>query len=187
MPAEIYLRFYEELNDYLPLQLRKQEFACRINGPIAVENVLQVHGVPDSEVELVLVDGKSVDLSYILEPGEHVSIYPVFESLDISGIVKIREAPLRRPRFVLTPCLYRLASALSSLGFDVRVDSGLRVIEESRILLTTDPVQLEQGHLRVYLVRNVNPAEQLKEVLSRFNLGPAALSGSTPSGNSGYE
>jgi hypothetical protein len=187
MPSEIYLRFYEELNDYLPPDKRKREFAYSIGSLMAVGTLLQVHGIPDSKVEFVLVDGKSVDLSYILEPGNRVSIYPVCESLDVRALVRIRAAPLRRLRFILTPDLRQLASSLHSLGFDALVDSALHVAEEDRILLTADPAQLEQGRLRAYVVRNTAPAEQLKEVLSRFDLRayPAPLSGSTASGDSG--
>jgi hypothetical protein len=178
MPDEIYLRFYEELNDYLPANRRKREFAYSVDGPMTLGNLLKVQGVPDSEVEFVLVNGRSVDLFYVLEPGDRVSVYPVFESLDVRTLVKFRTVPLRRLQFLLTPDLCRLASSLCSLGFNAIVDSGICAAEGKQVLLTTDPAQLERGHLRVYMVRNSNPAEQLKEVLSRFDLGSMVLSGS---------
>jgi hypothetical protein len=183
MPAEISLRLYEELNAHLPPDRRKQEFVYPIDGAPAVGHLLQAVGVPESEVELVLVNGASVDPSYILKPGDRVSVYPVFETLDVSALVRFRAAPLRRLRFVLVPSLCRLASFLRSLGFDATVNSKPCAEEGNRILLTTDPAQLETGHLRAYLVRNDDPEEQLKEVLSRFDLGAAASSGGSAQGN----
>ena len=39
-----------------------------------------------AEVDLVLVDGRSVDFDHLLRGGERVAMYPVFERLDISPV-----------------------------------------------------------------------------------------------------
>ena len=174
MAEEIYLRFYEELNDYLPPDRKKREFAYQIDGMISIEQTLQALAVPASEVELVMVNGSSADLARFLFPGDQVSIYPVFESLDVKSLLRIRREPLRRIRFVTDPDLSPLASSLRFLGFDVIVENPVRVAEsaekEHRILLTADPAFLNHGLSRVYVVRKINPREQLEEVLSRFDL-----------------
>jgi hypothetical protein len=50
--------------------------------------------------------------------GELVSVYPVFESLDIASVSRVRPAPLRALRFLLDVHLGRLAACLRMAGFD---------------------------------------------------------------------
>ena len=174
MSEEIYLRFYEELNDYLTPERKKREFAYQFDGVIDLRQMLQALAVPASEVELILVNGSSADLSYFLFPGDHVSVYPVFESFDVKSLLRIRREPLRRIRFITEPDLSPLVSYLGSLGFDAVVENPVRIAEtlgeERRILLTADPAFLNRGLTRVYVVRKRDPKEQLEEVLSRFDL-----------------
>ena len=173
MADEILLRFYEELNNYLPPDKRKREFAFPLTGQTSVGQMLQVLGVPASEVELVLVNGSSAGLSRFLSTGDHVSIYPVFESLNVSSLLRLREGPLRNIRFVTDPDLSRLAFYLRILGFDVLIEDPVNPAaaeEERRILLTTDPAALKSGLSRVCVVRAMEPREQLDEILSRLDL-----------------
>jgi hypothetical protein len=58
-------------------------------------------GVPHTEVDLILVNGRSVGFDHRLEDGDRVSVYPVFEALDVTPVVRLRPRPLREPRFVL--------------------------------------------------------------------------------------
>jgi hypothetical protein len=71
-------------------------------------------------VDLVLVDGESVDFTRRLTGGERVAVYPVFERLDISPVTRLRARPLRRTRFVLDVHLGTLARYLRLLGYDTR-------------------------------------------------------------------
>ena len=89
-------RFYEELNDFLPAARRKVCFMQAFYGTPAVRDVIQAIGVPHTAVDLVLVDGCSVGFGHRLRGGERVAVYPVFERLDISPLVRLRPAPLRR-------------------------------------------------------------------------------------------
>lgn len=179
MAAEIHLRFYEELNDYLPFNIRKREFSYPIGGNARVRQVLRNLGVPESEVELVLINGLSAPLSSSLQPQDRVSIYPVFESLDVTPLLRIRQCPLRQTRFVAHSNLSCLAALLRRSGFDVAVKpaSGAAEIAESerRILLTTDPAFLHRGLSRVYVVRRKRPRAQLQEVFARFDLTSSVL------------
>jgi hypothetical protein len=36
----------------------------------------------------------SVAFSFLLKDGDRVSVYPIFERLDISGVTRVREEPL---------------------------------------------------------------------------------------------
>ena len=51
-------------------------------------------GVPSDEVDLVLVNGESVPFDHIIGEGDRISIYPIFESLDISSVTRLRDKPL---------------------------------------------------------------------------------------------
>jgi hypothetical protein len=178
MRSEIQVRLYEELNDLLPPDKRKRRFTSRLHGSPTVRKLLACLGVPEAQVELILIDGISVGFSHRLKTGDFVSVYPVFESLDVTGLVRARKRPLRRTRFMAGPGLIRLVRYLRSLGFDTRAfPSGRRkevvgmAEQERRILLTKDPSLLESPELsRGYLVRAAKPKDQLLDVLSRFDL-----------------
>ncbi len=95
------LRFYEELNDHLPEKIRKKELSYDFDDPATVGTAIQALGIPLEAVDLVLVNGASVDFGHILRGGDRVSVYPIFERFDITGVTRVREKPLiktRRPK-----------------------------------------------------------------------------------------
>lgn len=176
--ARVQLRFYEELNDFLTPALRKVSFSHAFERRASVKDMIESFGVPHTEVDIILVNGQSVDFSYIVQDGDHISIYPVFESLDISPLLRLRPAPLRSPVFVLDSNLGRLARYLRLLGFDCLYqndydDEAVATIadRQQRIVLTRDRALLQRKIItRGYFVRQVQPRLQVKEVLARFDL-----------------
>jgi hypothetical protein len=175
-------RFYEELNDFLPAARRKVSFMQPFYGTPAVRDVIQAIGVPHTAIDLVLVDGQSVKFGYRLQGGERIAVYPVFERLDISPLVRLRPAPLRQPRFVLDVHLGKLARDLRMLGFDslYRSDWGDAAIidcslAEGRIILTRDVGILKQSRVtHGYWLRSDRLGRQLPEVLRSLQLGSQA-------------
>ena len=171
-------RFYAELNDRLPLERQRVAFEQQLPDRTTIRDALNLLAVPASEVDLVLVNGNSVDLSYEVKDGERISFYPVFESFDISSVEKIHPRPLRQPRFILDVHLGKLAYHLRMLGFDTLYkndyhDSDLLMISstEGRALLTKDRKLLEEPTVtRGYCVQGKDPREQLLEILRRFDL-----------------
>lgn len=89
-----YFRLYEELNDYLPEDRRKQTFRLSLKHPMSVKDAICSLGVPPDEVDLVLVNGESVPFSHIIRNGDRISVYPIFESLDVSQVTRLRETSL---------------------------------------------------------------------------------------------
>jgi len=89
-------RFYEELNDYLAEGCRKRDFEVRFEEPITVGKAIESLGVPLSEVDLILVNGRSVSFRYRLKDGDRVSVYPIFEQIDITGVTRVRNVPLKK-------------------------------------------------------------------------------------------
>ncbi len=147
-------------------------------GHETVKHLVEMLGVPHTEIDLLLVNGKSVDFDYKIRVGEFVSVYPMFESLDIRSISKVRQKPLRIPRFVVDIHLGKLAGYLRLLGFDTLYrndfeDDELADISsaEVRILLTRDRGLLKRKVVtRGYLVREDDPKEQIHEIVRRFDL-----------------
>ncbi len=176
--ATIEVRFYEELNDFLPAYRRKIGFTHTFCGRVSVKDLIESLGVPHTEVDLILVHGQSVDFSYLVQDADRISVYPVFEALDISPILRLRPKPLRVTRFVADIHLGKLARLLRLLGFDSLyrndyTDDTLAEISstEGRILLTRDSGLLKRRVMtHGYWIRRREPQEQLREVVLRFDL-----------------
>lgn len=116
--------------------------------------------MPHPEVELILVNGKSVGFDYVVRDGDRISVYPVFESFDVSTLLRVRPKPLREMRFVLDTQLGTLARYLRLCGFDAlyRNDYGGAEVarlsaNEARILLTTRPWRTQTQHCHTRLLR----------------------------------
>lgn len=173
-----HFRFYAELNDFLPPGKRQKTLPYQFKGSPSIKDPIEAIGVPHTEVELIIVNGVSVGFDYRLKCGDIVSVYPIFESIDITPVIRIREKPLRETAFILDVHLGKLARMLRLLGFDTEYrndyhDSEIikRSLTENRIIITRDRRLL---HAKVithgYCIRSENPKEQLREVLHRFDL-----------------
>ena len=129
-------------------------------------------------MDLILINGESAGFSRRVRDGDRVSVYPVFESIDISPVARVRPEPLREVRFVLDTHLGKLATYLRMLGFDALYrnsfsDDALTEVsvKERRILLTRDRGLLKRGRItHGYFVRSTGLRAQLTEVLRRFDL-----------------
>jgi uncharacterized protein len=172
------LRFYEELNDFLPAAQRKGEIELGFEPPAPVRHLIETCGVPHTEVELILLNGVSVGLEQPVADGDRIAVYPLFEALDITPLLRLREHPLRQTRFLADAHLGKLARLLRMFGFDVlfRNDWDDRELarlasDEGRILLTRDRDLLM--HRRVthgcYL-RGGTPLGQLRQLIARLDL-----------------
>jgi len=178
-----YFRFYSELKDFLSVSNPQIPVRVELAGHETVKHIVEMLGVPHTEIDLLLVNGKSVDFDYQIQVGEFISVYPMFESLDIQSVSKVRQKPLRTPRFVVDIHLGKLAGYLRLLGFDALYrndfeDNELAEISstEVRILLTRDRGLLKRKVVtRGYLVRKDDPKEQIHEIVRRFDLAQLAV------------
>jgi sulfur carrier protein ThiS len=142
---KVTIRFYEELNDFIRKEYRKKDIEVEFKGKRSVKDLIESLGVPHVEVDLILVNGKSVDFTCLTEDGDRISVYPVFERLNIEGVQKLRDIPLRDIRFACDVHLRGLARRLRLLGFDVYYSdriSDAELVNASltggRVLLTCD-------------------------------------------------
>ena len=173
-----YFRFYAELNEFLPNDQKYQLVPVNFKGRQSVKHLIESSGIPHTEVDLVLVNGRSVDFCYLVQQDDRITVYPVFESLDISPLLRLRPKPLRVARFVLDGHLGRLAAYLRMLGFDALYrndfdDEELAEISASqrRILLTRDRVLLKRSKVtHGFCLRTKDSRQQLLDVIQRFDL-----------------
>lgn len=176
-------RFYGPLNDFLPPRRRQVAIRRTVSAEQSVKDAFEALGVPHPEVELVTANGRPVDFAYRVRDGDRIAVYPAFASLPAAaGVAVGLSEPSADARFVVDGHLGRLAAYLRVLGFDTwyrnhAADDELaeRAGTEDRVLLTRDRGLLKRAVVRRgYFVRSDRPAEQLAEVVARFDLGPAA-------------
>lgn len=175
-------RFYQELNDFLPPERRRREFASPCARAATTKHMIEALGVPHTEVELILVNGESVGFDRQLADGDRVAVYPRFEALDVTPLLRVREYPLRQTRFVADAHLGGLAHLLRMLGFDTLYDNHFHdddmvaiAGKEGRILLSRDRELLKRRSVThgCYLHAQ-KPEQQLREIVERLDLARSA-------------
>lgn len=178
MSGSVNIRFFGDLNDFLPQAKKQTAFDHTFTGNGSVKDLIESVGVPHPEVDLILVNGQSVDFSHTYHDGDRISAYPVFTSINIETAVHLVPELLEVRRFVLDTHLGRLAAYLRMLGFDSLYrndydDPELADLSftEKRILLTRDRKLLMRKQVQYgYFVRHHYPQQQLLEIVHRFNL-----------------
>ena len=171
-------RVYAELNDFLPPARRGNEFCTVFARAATTKHMIEALGVPHTEVELVLVNGQSVDFAHRLQAGDRVSVYPHFAALDIAPFSRVCQRLPRPEKFIADAHLGGLARLLRIAGFDTlyRNDYADREIvdlaaAQGRIVLTRDRDLLRQRAISegCYL-HAVLPAPQFRELAHRLGL-----------------
>jgi uncharacterized protein with PIN domain len=175
-------RFYEELNDFLAPAQRRRDLSCPCARAATVKHMIEALGVPHTEVELILVNGESSPFDRVVRDGDRVAVYPKFESIDVSPLLRVRDHPLRVMRFVADAHLGGLAHLLRMTGFDTLYDNHFEdseieriAADENRIVLTRDRELLKRrGITHGCYVRAIKSSLQVREVFSRLDLAHSA-------------
>lgn len=178
--AKVILRFYEELNCYLPEHLRKRDFEFEFKEEATIQAIIESLGVPSEEVDLILAEGQSIGFDYVAHTGERISVYPVFESINIAEVTCLPYRPLRSTKFVLDSDLEDLAAHMKQVGYDVRFDLSnswgeIMAIsqKERRIILTSHPALLKSKEVtHAILLPSAAPEIQLRGILDRLEIHP---------------
>lgn len=171
-------RFYEELNDFLPEHRRKTDFEVSFKGKRSIKDTIEALGVPHTEVDLILVDGNSVDFHYILQDNDRVSVYPVFETLNITSITRLRKIPLRRNKFIADINIGDIVKYMRVLGLDVYYETTLsnrEIIEisnkKNRVILTKNKKLLKFKDVRHGIfIRPGTIAEQIRRIIDYLDI-----------------
>ncbi len=172
------IRFYAELNDFLAPDRRQRAVRYPFEVSPSVKDAIEALGVPHTEVSLILANGDPIDFAYRLADGDRISVFPAFETFDVSRTSLVRSEPLRRLRFVADTHLGKLARYLRLLGFDTRFDTDWNddalartSSTEGRVLLTRDRGLLKRRVVAHGLfIRASKPRDQLFDVVRRLHL-----------------
>jgi uncharacterized protein len=160
-------RFYDELEELFPEEMRGEHIACEFNGSQSIKHMIESLGVPHTEIGKLFVNDKPVNISYQVQDGDRVEVWPA------------RWEPRGNElRFVLDNHLGKLSGYLRMLGFDALYRNDYEDTElaevaerEERILLTRDRRLLMRKQVQAgYYIRKLDPQDQLKDVLKRFRL-----------------
>jgi len=164
----VVFHFYNDLNDFLSPKLRKKIFTHKFNGVISVKDLIESLGVPHTEIDSIVVNGKYVDFTYHVQCEDQISVYPMFKTSNKAGFIRQRLATLTTITFIVDNHLGKLVKYLRMLGFDTLYDVNYSASElaaisnnEKRILLTRDRGLLKRRIVEYgRLVRQTQPLKQ---------------------------
>jgi len=174
-PFAVRLTFHGDLSRFLRSKLVNAE--RQLGERTSVKDIIEGCGIPHTEVDLLLIDGRPVDFAHVLGAETAIEVYPV----DASGITSFPENRLQVPeirKFVADGHLGKLVRDLRLLGIDVAYDTTAEdrqlvriVAEQNRAILTRDRRLLMHSAVRHgYYLRSQNRLNQTVEVLRRFDL-----------------
>jgi uncharacterized protein with PIN domain len=154
-----------DLNDLLARDQRGKEIILTFASHQSVKHLIEALGVPHVEVGSVTADGKPVEGNYRPHNDDRIEVRPAADRLP-------------EPRFLLDNHLGRLSASLRMLGFDCLYENTFSdeqianlLADDPRILLTRDRRLLMRKVVRFgYCLRSLEPLEQLREVVRRFDL-----------------
>jgi hypothetical protein len=179
--AQVTVRVYGPLNDFLPHHQRQSTCSRAVPGSTTVKDLVEGLGVPHPEIDLIVVNGNSAPFDYVVQPEDRIAVFPRFMTLDISALTRVRPPPLEPIQFVADVHLGKLARHLRLIGLDTtyRPDADDAELAdaarcEGRILLTRDQGLLKRRVVtHGCFIRATRPHDQLVEVLRQF--GPLTL------------
>ncbi len=93
------MRFYEELNDFLSPERRKITFIHELTRRTSVKDLIEFFGVTHTEVDVILVNGRSVDFSYIVRADDRISVYSSRSVCTDGGLCERRASAHSRHRY----------------------------------------------------------------------------------------
>lgn len=172
----VIIRAYGSLNDFLPPGRRQVPSLRTLDHATTAKDLIEGHGIPHPEIDLILANGTAVPFEYIVRNGDRIAVFPRFTTVDISTVTRVRPLAPAAIRFVADVHLGKLARRLRLAGFDTvyganEDDAALAEIasREARVLLTRDQALLKRRNITYgYFVRATDPRDQFVEILRRF-------------------
>jgi hypothetical protein len=157
--------FLGDLTNFLPTHDKGQDIQVNFQGDQSLKHLVESLSIPHTEVGEIRSTERNLDLSYIVQDGDQITISPA-------------NNPVKDPRFLLDNHLGKLTTYLRILGFDAYYQNYLQdedLIEllqvDSRILLTRDRrLLMRKIVLQGYCIRSLDPETQAYEVLKRYEL-----------------
>jgi len=175
-PFTVRLHFHGDLDFFLGSRQRGGFIERSLTEKTSTKDVIESCGVPHPEVDLILVDGQSVDFDDPIANDAHIEVFSVGAKRPHTAEKRLQTPFIER--FVIDGHLGKLARNLRLLGFDVAYDRNapdrqlLHVMKrEGRALLTRDRRLLMHAVVKIaYCPRSQNADQQTVEVIRRFHL-----------------
>ena len=172
------LIFHGDLSFFL--KSKKPQIERQLNERTSVKDVIESCGVPHTEVDLILINGKPAGFEKVLAQDAVVDVHGV-SSDRLTHFPQNRLQVRNIRKFVADGHLGKLVRDLRLLGIDVSYDRDAedrQLVEisthQARALLTRDRRLLMHSAIKHgYFLRSQNPLEQTVEVLRRFDLTAA--------------
>jgi uncharacterized protein with PIN domain len=160
--------FDASLRRLLPRDKVSGEFDCVFNGPQSAKHLIESVGIPHTEIGEITANDRPAGLDYPVQDDDRMKVFGVAPNLNSQV----------QPRFVIDGHLGRLNSRMRMLGLDCLYqenynDDTLLIlsVHESRILLSRDRrLLMRKPIMHGYLVRSLDPGEQLHELVRRYGL-----------------
>ena len=173
------LHFYNELNNFLPSKKRDIDFEFEYKNRRSVKDLIESFGIPHTEIDVILVNDKSVDFSYILNDGDNIKVYPASETLNLK-LIKHLKPQFETIKFLVDIHLNKLARYLRLLGLDAICEKNLttdmlieKALDENRILVTRSRNLLRTKEItHGVLIKEDIPEKQLEEIFHRYDFSP---------------
>lgn len=180
---QLRLHFHKELKDFVKPIERNQIIVHNFNRRASAKDIVESYNVPHTEIDVIIINGVSVDFDYIVQNGDDIHVYPDFTASTLNHITPILHLSPQisgQFGFVVDVNLGRLARYLRLLGLNCLYcneynDETIAEISSrtQRIVLTRDRKLLQRKIIIYgYFVRAEMPKVQVKEVLNKFNLYP---------------
>ncbi len=175
---ELQISFLNELNDLVPKRTRGKQITVSFKGRQSIKHIIESLGVPHTEAGLLIVNEQPTDFDYLVQSEDVIQVHPASPELDhLSGLFRNGEMTIE-PRFILDNHLGKLAAYLRMFGFDAAYRNDYQdeelaqvTVDLHRILLTRDRQLLMRKTIRYgYLIRSLDPENQMLEIFQRFNL-----------------
>ena len=173
------LRFHGDLAYFLKRSDSHGQVVQLLGEKTSVKDVIEACGVPHPEVDLIVCGGVPRGFGFHVTEESSVDVYAIASAPDLHPAERLQRRHLTR--FVVDGHLGKLARDLRLLGFDTTyrrdaedVDLVRVAVAEERALLTRDRRLLMHSVISDgYCPRSQLPAEQLVDVVRRFELLPA--------------
>ena len=176
---EIDITFHAMLRPLLTPFFRHQKtITYDLGRRTSIKDAIESFDIPHTDIGSILVNGNTVDFSYLLCPGDQIQVSPLRIPVDPCKKTILRPNPLPHLRFLVDVNVAKLRTTLRMIGMDTlyepdRTDSELArlAVQKQCVVLSRDRGLLqrkiiEHGHL----IRSQSPTEQLAEVLNYYGL-----------------
>ena len=178
-PPVLFLDLDTKLRPLLTRSYRDQTVVrYPLDRRASIKDILEAVGIPHTEVGAIRDTATEYSFAHIPAPGECLRIEGVQYGLDVTRATRLRPEPLPAVRFLVDINVGKLTRLLRLAGLDSRYapdlnDGALAALAaaDQRILLSRNRELLKRKEVtHGHLVRAEQPADQLREILTLYDL-----------------